>query len=163
MTKLCKFTLKTIQALQREGDVAEQPLRLLLQGTLVIDQLPTGLAQREMIAYEFMSQVNHNHLFANLNSRQKALSIFEEDISDSRAQLAALWQLVGTLQRTSCFTEENHEPLRVQCAKAAQKLFKKPDKCNGMCAVAKMLWHAHVAGSSEEVRMLIFISKHHFH
>jgi len=47
-------------------------------------------------------------------------------VSDSRAQSSALTLIVGTLQRIVSFSEESHEPLRVQCAKAAQKLFKKP-------------------------------------
>ena len=28
-----------------------------------------------------------------------------------------------------CFSEENHDPLRTQCALAAAKLLKKPDQC----------------------------------
>ena len=35
----------------------------------------------------------------------------------------------GTFQQTKCFSEENHDPLRTQCALAAAKLLKKPDQC----------------------------------
>ncbi|MCP9261802.1 Vacuolar protein sorting-associated protein 35 [Dirofilaria immitis] len=55
----------------------------------------------------------------------QAFSIYEEEVADSRAQLAAISLLIGTLERVKCFTEENHEPLRTQCAHASAKLFKK--------------------------------------
>jgi hypothetical protein len=35
----------------------------------------------------------------------------------------------GTFQQMHCFSEENHDPLRTQCALAAAKLLKKPDQC----------------------------------
>ena len=35
----------------------------------------------------------------------------------------------GTFQQMKCFSEENHDPLRTQCALAAAKLLKKPDQC----------------------------------
>ena len=35
----------------------------------------------------------------------------------------------------SCFSEENHDPLRSQCALAAAKLLKKPDQCRGVLQV----------------------------
>ena len=49
------------------------------------------------MAYEFMSQ---------------AFSLYEDEISDSRAQLAAISLMIGTLEQTTCFSEENHDPLR---------------------------------------------------
>jgi vacuolar protein sorting-associated protein 35 len=87
-------------------------------------------------------------------TRAQALTIFEEDISDSRAQLQALTLIVASVQRMTSLSEDNHEPLRVQCGKAAQKLFKKPDKCRGICAVAHLVWSGQVAGSAQQVRAL---------
>ena len=52
---------------------------------------------QETMAYEFMSQ---------------AFSLYEDEISDSRAQLAAISLMIGTLEQTTCFSEENHDPLR---------------------------------------------------
>ncbi len=54
---MCKFALKSIEALQREADGAEVPLRLLLNGALVIDKMPAQIAQKETIAYEYISRV----------------------------------------------------------------------------------------------------------
>ena len=40
----------------------------------------------------------------------------------------------------SCFGEENHAPLRTQCALAASKLLKKPDQCRGITTCAHLFW-----------------------
>ena len=42
----------------------------------------------------------------------QAFSLYEDEISDSRAQLAAISLIIGTFQQMSCFSEENHDPLR---------------------------------------------------
>lgn len=39
-----------------------------------------------------------------------------------------------------CFSEENHEPLRTQCALAASKLLKKPDQCRAVSICAHLFW-----------------------
>ena len=36
--------------------------------------------------------------------------------------------------------EENHDPLRSQCALAAAKLLKKPDQCRGVLSVSHLFW-----------------------
>merc|ERR1712112_357786 len=82
-------------------------------------------SNHETVAYEFMSQ---------------AFSLYEDEISDSRAQLEAISLIIGTFQQMSCFSEENHDPLRSQCALAAAKLLKKPDQCRGVLAVSHLFW-----------------------
>lgn len=98
-------------------------MRLFLQGALAIDQI--GFDNHETVAYEFMSQ---------------AFSLYEEEISDSKAQLAAITLIVGTLEQISCFSEENSEPLRTQCALAASNLLKKPDQCRGVATCSHLFW-----------------------
>ncbi len=70
----------------------------------------------------------------------KAFSLYEDEISDSKAQLAAITLIIGTFERTRCFSEENHEPLRTQCALAASKLLKKPDQCRAVSICAHLFW-----------------------
>ena len=95
-------------------------------------------AFQETVAYEFFSQ---------------AFSIYEDEISDSRAQLAAITLLIGTLEKMTCFTEENHDPLRTQCALAAAKLLKKPDQCRGVQACSHLFWSGKtVTNGGKEVR-----------
>lgn len=120
--KIFQFCHQTITALVK-AELAELPLRLFLQGALAIDQI--GFDNHEPVAYEFMSQ---------------AFSLYEDEISDSKAQLSAITLIVGALEQISCFTEENSEPLRTQCALAASKLLKKPDQCRGVATCSHLFW-----------------------
>ncbi|XP_049788980.1 vacuolar protein sorting-associated protein 35 isoform X1 [Schistocerca nitens] len=120
--KIFQFCHQTISALMK-ADLAELPLRLFLQGALAVGRV--GFDNHETVAYEFMSQ---------------AFSLYEDEISDSKAQLAAITLIVATVEQTSCFSEESHEPLRTQCALAASKLLKKPDQCRGVATCAHLFW-----------------------
>jgi len=88
-----------------------------------LDTIP--FENQETVAYEYMSQ---------------AFSLYEDEISDSRAQLAAITLMIGTLEQMKCFSEENHDPLRTQCALAASKLLKKPDQCRGVQVCSHLFW-----------------------
>uniref|UniRef100_A0A0N5AF59 Vacuolar protein sorting-associated protein 35 n=1 Tax=Syphacia muris TaxID=451379 RepID=A0A0N5AF59_9BILA len=129
--KMFVFCMHTVDALVTSAKLAELPIRLYLQGALVVGQI--DFSERETIAYEYVS---------------KAFSLYEEELSDSRAQFAAISLLTGTLEKLHCFTEENHEPLRMQCAHASAKLFKKPDQCRAVCSVAHLFW----SGQSTETK-----------
>ncbi|XP_035219930.1 vacuolar protein sorting-associated protein 35-like isoform X2 [Stegodyphus dumicola] len=120
--KIFKFCLQTINVLIK-AEMAELPLRLFLQGALASGQI--GYENHEAVAYEFVSQ---------------AFSLYEDEISDSKAQLAAITLIIATVEQMSCFSAENHEPLRTQCALATSKLLKKPDQCRGVCVCSHLFW-----------------------
>ena len=120
--KIFKFCHSTVTTLVK-AEMAELPLRLFLQGALACNNIQ--FSNHETVAYEFMSQ---------------AFSLYEDEISDSRAQLAAITLIISTFQQMTCFSEENHDPLRSQCALAAAKLLKKPDQCRGVLAVSHLFW-----------------------
>lgn len=120
--KIFAFCHQTIGALIK-AEMAEIPLRLYLQGAMAAGQV--AFENHETVAYEFLSQ---------------AFSLYEDEISDSKAQLAAISLIIGTLEQMSCFGEENHEPLRTQCALAASKLLKKPDQCRGVSTCSHLFW-----------------------
>merc|ERR1719266_1136641 len=120
--KIFKFCHSTVSALVK-AELAELPLRLFLQGALACNAIP--FANHETVAYEYMSQ---------------AFSLYEDEISESRAQLAAITLIIATFQQMTCFSEENHAPLRSQCALAAANLLKKPDQCRGVLAVSHLFW-----------------------
>ncbi|NXL47515.1 VPS35 protein, partial [Podilymbus podiceps] len=122
--KIFSFAHQTISALIK-AELAELPLRLFLQGALAAGEI--GFENHETVAYEFMSQAS-------------AFSLYEDEISDSKAQLAAITLIIGTFERMKCFSEENHEPLRTQCALAASKLLKKPDQCRAVSTCAHLFW-----------------------
>ena len=75
----------------------------------------------------------------------QAFSLYEEEISDSKAQLAALTLIIASVQQTRYFTEENHQPLRTNCALAASKLLKKPDQARAVTTCAHLFWSAAIA------------------
>lgn len=130
--KIFQFCHQTISALIK-AELAELPLRLFLQGAITAGQIEFD--NHESVAYEFMSQ---------------AFSLYEDEISDSKAQLAAITLIISTLERMDCFGEENHEPLRTQCALAASKLLKKPDQCRGVCTVSHLFWSGKTTTNSKE-------------
>lgn len=120
--KILQFCHNTITALAR-SDLPDLALRLFLQGALVVGQL--GYTNHETVAYDFMTQ---------------AFSLYEDEISDSKSQLAAITLIMSTFEQMSCFSEENAEPLRTNCALAAAKLLKKPDQCRGVVSCAALFW-----------------------
>lgn len=120
--KIFQFCHQTITALIT-AELAELPLRLFLQGAIAVGLME--FENYETVAYEFMSQ---------------AFSLYEDEISDSKAQLAAITLVAATFEQMSCFSEENHEPLRTQCALAASKLLKKPDQCRGVATCSHLFW-----------------------
>ncbi|CAL4064925.1 unnamed protein product [Meganyctiphanes norvegica] len=130
--KIFQFCHGTITALVK-AEYAELPLRLFLQGALAIDKIE--FENHETVAYEFMSQ---------------AFSLYEDEISDSKAQLAAMTLIMATFQQTTCFSEENHEPLRTQCALAASKLLKKPDQARGVTTCSHLFWSARSQATNKE-------------
>jgi len=130
--KIFKYCHTTISALVK-AELAELPLRLYLQAALTCDQV--NYESQETMAYEFMSQ---------------AFSLYEDEISDSRAQLAAITLIIGTFQQMKCFSEENHDPLRTQCALAAAKLLKKPDQCQGVLTVSHLFWSGFTSANTDK-------------
>jgi vacuolar protein sorting-associated protein 35 len=120
--KIFQFCHQTIGALIK-AELSELSLRLYLQGALCASQI--DFETQETVAYEYMSQ---------------AFTLFEEEISDSKAQLAAAILLFATFERLTCFTNENHDPMRSQCALTAAKLLKKPDQCRAVTVCSHMFW-----------------------
>nr|CAG4651575.1 EOG090X00QE [Triops cancriformis] len=102
--KIFSFVHQSISALVKV-DLAELSLQLFLQAALAVDTVP--FANQETVAYEFFSQ---------------ALTLYEDEISDSKAQFAAIPVLAGTLEKMTCFTEDNHAPLRSKLALLASRL-----------------------------------------
>lgn len=95
-----------------------------------------------------------------IRSSLQAFSLYEDEISDSKAQLAAITLIIGTFERMRCFSEENHEPLRTQCALAASKLLKKPDQCRAVSICAHLFWSGRSTDKNgEEVCLLWMVEE----
>ncbi|GAA5960942.1 hypothetical protein JCM3765_007549 [Sporobolomyces pararoseus] len=94
-------------------------LRLYLLSLSAADE--AGL---EELAYEFAVQ---------------AFTIYEESISESRAQLQAIVSIISTLQVTRVFGEDNYDTLITKAALHGAKLLKKGQQATAV-ALASHLW-----------------------
>jgi len=74
---------------------------------------PAG-ADFSSIAYEFMSQ---------------AFVIYEDEISDSKAQFRSIALMIGSLLSCKMFEKEDYEALITKTAQYGARLLKKPDQC----------------------------------
>ncbi|GLT44542.1 hypothetical protein SLA2020_184300 [Shorea laevis] len=79
----------------------------------------------EPVAYEFFTQ---------------AYILYEEEISDSRAQVTATYLIIGTLQRMHVFGVENRDTLTHKATGYSAKLLKKPDQCRAVYACSHLFW-----------------------
>lgn len=132
---LYKFMHSSLSTLYtRVPSSAELCLRLFVTCGQIADQ--TGA---EEVSYEFFAQ---------------AFTIYEEAISDSRAQFQAVCVIAGALHETRNFGKENYDTLITKCALHGSKLLKKPDQCRAVYLASHLWWAVPIAakGESEETK-----------
>jgi vacuolar protein sorting-associated protein 35 len=105
-------------------------LRLFTACGQVADQ--TG---HEEMSYEFFAQ---------------AFIVYEEAISDSRAQFQAVCVIAGALHGTRGFGRENYDTLITKCALHGSKLLKKPDQCRAVYLASHLWWATPNSALGEE-------------
>ncbi|KAL0332760.1 UNVERIFIED_CONTAM: Vacuolar protein sorting-associated protein 35A [Sesamum calycinum] len=79
----------------------------------------------EPVAYEFFTQ---------------AYILYEEEITDSKAQVTCIHLIIGTLQRMHVFGVENRDALTHKATGYSAKLLKKPDQCRAVYACSHLFW-----------------------
>ena len=119
--KIFQFVHQTIAAIMKDNTCPELCLKLFLQAANNASK--TDIENKETIAYEFVSQ---------------AFSIYEEEISDSKAQLACLQLIIGTVEKIHLKIEENYQPLRSQCCLNGAKLVKKSDQIRAILSASML-------------------------
>ncbi|KAL7513538.1 hypothetical protein ACHAXN_012011 [Cyclotella atomus] len=77
------------------------------------------------IAYDFMTQ---------------AFLVYEDDFSDSKAQVRSITSIVGSLLSCRTFERTDYEALITKTAQYAAKLLKKPDQCRMVCLVSRLFY-----------------------
>ncbi|KAI5684001.1 hypothetical protein M9H77_05229 [Catharanthus roseus] len=100
--------------------VSELAMRLYLQCAEAADD-----CDLEPVAYEFFTQ---------------AYLLYEEEISDSKAQITAIHLIIGTLQKMHVFGVENRDTLTHKATGYSAKLLKKPDQCRAVYACSHLFW-----------------------
>ncbi|KAF9586197.1 Vacuolar protein sorting-associated protein 35 [Lunasporangiospora selenospora] len=119
-TTLFRFIHQVISILNSKDDNSELVLRLFLLAGQSADEC--GF---EEICYEFFVQ---------------AFTVYEESISESKAQFQAISLMVGTLRTTTCFTMSHYDTLITKCALHGAKLLKKPDQCRAVYNCSHLWW-----------------------
>lgn len=89
----------------------------------------------EEVSYEFFAQ---------------AFTVYEEAVSDSRAQFQAVCIIAGALHETRNFSKENYDTLITKCALHGSKLLKKPDQCRAVYLASHLWWAVPIAAKGEE-------------
>ncbi|KAF8955537.1 Vacuolar protein sorting-associated protein 35 [Entomortierella lignicola] len=127
---LFKFIHQVISIIHNKVDNSEVVLRLFLLAGQSADEC--GF---EDICYEFFVQ---------------AFTIYEESISESKAQFQAITLMVGTLRTTSCFNLNHYDTLITKCALHGAKLLKKPDQCRAVYTCSHLWWGTMIVGQQED-------------
>ncbi|RVX72988.1 hypothetical protein B0A52_03341 [Exophiala mesophila] len=131
---LYRFIHQTLSQLYTRVNpgAAELTLRLFVAAGQVADQ--NGF---EEFAYEYLAQ---------------AFTIYEDSISDSRAQFQAVCIIAGALQSSRGFGKENYDTLITKAALHGSKLLKKPDQCRAVYLASHLWWAVEIAGKEEDAK-----------
>ncbi|KAK4934655.1 retromer complex subunit Vps35 [Elasticomyces elasticus] len=133
---LYRFMHQTLSQLYTRVNpaAAELCLRLFVSCGQIADQC--GF---EEFAYEFFAQ---------------AFTVYEDSISDSRAQFQAVCIIAGALQATRGFGKENYDTLITKAALHGSKLLKKPDQCRAVYLASHLWWTVELPGRDEDLKNL---------
>ncbi|KAH6634956.1 vacuolar protein sorting-associated protein 35 [Chaetomium sp. MPI-SDFR-AT-0129] len=129
LLKFLHSAISTLYTRVNGAGAAELSLRLFCSCGQVADM--TGF---EEVAYEFFAQ---------------AFTVYEEAISDSKAQFQAVCVIASALHRTRNFGKENYDTLITKCAQHASKLLRKPDQCRAVYLASHLWWATPIAANGE--------------
>lgn len=128
--KFMHSALSQLYARVNGAGASELALRLFCACGQTADQ--TG---HEEVAYEFFAQ---------------AFTVYEEAVSDSKAQFQAVCVVSSALHQTRNFGKENYDTLITKCAQHASKLLRKPDQCRAVYLASHLWWANPIAANGEE-------------
>ncbi|KAG5932540.1 hypothetical protein E4U53_001286 [Claviceps sorghi] len=109
--------------------IADLALRLFCSAGQTADM--TGF---EEVAYEFYAQ---------------AFTVYEEAVTDSKAQFQAVCVIASSLHQTRNFGKENYDTLITKCAQHGSKLLRKPDQCRAVYLASHLWWATPIASNGE--------------
>ncbi|XP_009379342.1 vacuolar protein sorting-associated protein 35A [Pyrus x bretschneideri] len=136
--KIFQLLTQTIEALLNVP-APELALRLYLQCAEAAND-----SDLEPVAYEFFTQ---------------AYILYEEEISDSKAQVTAIHLIIGTLQRMHVFGVENRDTLTHKATGYSAKLLKKADQCRAVYACSHLFWVDDHESMKDGERVLICLKR----
>ncbi|XXG98649.1 hypothetical protein Hte_004976 [Hypoxylon texense] len=132
LSALYKFLHSAISAIYTRvtgSGAAELSLRLFSACGQTAD-----MTSSEEVAYEFFAQ---------------AFTVYEEAISDSKAQFQAVCVIANALHQTRNFGKENYDTLITKCALHGSKLLRKPDQCRAVYLASHLWWATPITAVEE--------------
>lgn len=127
--KFMHSALSTLYSRVTGAGVAEMCLRLFCSAGQAAD-----MAGLEEVAYEFYAQ---------------AFTVYEEAVSDSKAQFQAVCAIASSLHQTRNFGKENYDTLITKCAQHGSKLLRKPDQCRAVYLASHLWWATPIPANNE--------------
>ncbi|KAI6046979.1 vacuolar protein sorting-associated protein 35 [Pisolithus marmoratus] len=122
VTTILKFVRQCTSILATQVDAPALALRLFLLAAQIASECGSEFAD---LAYDFYVQ---------------AFSVYEDSISESRAQLAAITLIIGTLQTSRVFEVDAYDTLITKAALHGAKLLKKPHQAIAVHAASHLWW-----------------------
>lgn len=117
-----KFVRQCTSILATQVDAPALALRLFLLAAQIASECGSGF---EDLAYDFYVQ---------------AFSVYEDSISESRAQLAAITLIISTLQGARVFNVDGYETLITKAALHGARLLKKQHQATAVHAASHLWW-----------------------
>jgi vacuolar protein sorting-associated protein 35 len=133
VSTLFKFIHQIISLLYHKVEAPDTCLRLFLLAAQVADD-----CRLEELAYEFFVQ---------------AFVIYEESISESRAQLQAITGIISALQTSRVFGNDNYDTLITKAALHGSKLLKKSHQATAVLFASHMWWQSDVTGRDKDEKV----------
>ncbi|KIM51553.1 hypothetical protein SCLCIDRAFT_18377 [Scleroderma citrinum Foug A] len=122
VTTILKFVRQCASILATQVDAPAPALRLFLLAAQIASECGSEFSD---LAYDFYVQ---------------AFSVYEDSISESRAQLAAITLIIGTLQTSRVFEVDVYDTLITKAALHGAKLLKKPHQATAVHAASHLWW-----------------------
>jgi vacuolar protein sorting-associated protein 35 len=135
----------TSQLYNKVDSSSEICLRLNLLALQAADD-----AKVEGLAYEFAVQVGSQCQVVTQIDVLQAFTVYEESISDSKAQLQAITLIISALQQTRVFGTDNFDTLITKAALHGAKLLKKGHQATAVALASHLWWQTPIAGKDED-------------
>lgn len=129
--KILVFLQKTVAVLAPSN--AELAFKLYLEIAVATDLLAYSTKQHHRSASIEFTSISYDFL-------TQAFLVYEDQISESAAQIRSITAIVGSLLCCKTFEKTDYEALITKTAQYAAKLLKKQDQCRMVCLCSRLFY-----------------------
>ena len=129
--KILVFLQNTVAVLAPSN--AELAFKLFLEIAVATDLLAYSTKQHHRSASVEFTSISYDFL-------TQAFLIYEDQISESAAQIRSITSIVGSLLCCKTFEKTDYEALITKTAQYAAKLLKKQDQCRMVCLCSRLFY-----------------------